>query len=378
MSMEMTVARGCIASPAKSPKIGTPIVQTGKAEPPSPVKRVSASPSKRMDPKSPVRPASPALPGSPRRGHEHCHKPAAESPKAQRPVSPSKPAWGSPAAARAPASPTKLTPAKRRPSAPSTPSTTRVAPSAAGANGPSTPRSAAKAGPATPSRFRQSILGGSPATSYKHSPARRLATPNSVMRTPPPSTPPSRAHLPGLSNSARKASPSPRARALRSAAFRGRKSVGAAVMTGEGGRAFAARRRSSIMAAILPMREDESFDVSTSSANAEDSKLAEQDPSGSGSGGAREGATESAERIQLRLPLSEFLGLVGLKFHDDMSANKRRPTPPALLDLNADNKSEQGKTADTNVMGQVKAEAAAAPMLEALREVSVQRFTSTL
>ncbi|KAI3626363.1 hypothetical protein CBS9595_001724 [Malassezia furfur] len=158
---------------------------------------------------------------------------------------------------------------------------------------PSTPRSAPPVSPrsvpvttppsapqGSPTRFRQSLRGGVPSPHYQHSPARR-----EVPRTPPPGTP---VHF----ATARRASPV-------------RDVVGTRASIGvmEGGASFP---RSPFIHSMLRQRGRPSSPV-------------------------REAVDDSVSDASFHMQLADFLQVVGLKFHEDMTASRSRAERPTEL-----------------------------------------------
>lgn len=202
---------------------------------------------------------------------------------------------------------------------PPLPSTPRSAPAVStprSAPAVSTPRSVPavstppSAGPGSPTRFRQSLRGGVPSPHYQHSPARR-----EVPRTPPPGTP---VHF----ATARRASPV-------------RDVVGTRASIGvmEGGAGFP---RSPFIHSMLRQRGRPSSPV-------------------------REVADESVSDASFHMQLAEFLQVVGLKFHEDMTASRSRAERPTELAV-----------APVSLVDGARLASGAAPMLLTLRNACAE------
>ncbi|WFC93622.1 hypothetical protein MBRA1_000243 [Malassezia brasiliensis] len=189
------------------------------------------------------------------------------------------------------------------------PSTPRSAPPASPRSVPgTTPRSAAQG---SPTRFRQSLRGGVPSPHYQHSPARR-----EVPRTPPPGTP---VHF----ATARRASPV-------------RDVVGARASIGvmEGG--AASFPRSPFIHSMLRQRGRPSSPV-------------------------RETVDDSVSDASFHMQLADFLQVVGLKFHEDMTASRSRAERPSEL-----------AAAPVSLVDGARLASGAAPMLLTLRNACAE------
>ena len=277
-------------------------------------KAARASPDKSLSPRrSPERRQTMVLReemlASPRVDHEDARAPspaADDAPSA--PAPPADAAPPAPADETPPASPQRASmrrTASPVPSLPPLPSTPR---SAGASSAPTTPPASAPLG--TPTRFRQSLRGGVPSPSYRHSPARRLAP-----RTPPQGTP---VHF----ATARRASP------VRGVPGAARASIGA--MEG------ASFPRSPFIHSMLKQRGQRSSPV-------------------------RDVADDSVSEASFHMHLAEFLQVIGLKFHEDMTASRscaERPT--------------ERTPAGVSLLGAARLASGAAPMLLTLRNACVE------
>lgn len=195
--------------------------------------------------------------------------------------------------------------------------------------------------PATPTRFRQSLRGGVPSPAYRHSPAQRTPM---ALKTPPQGT------MPKESATARQASPSPRAKARR-AAHTARSSMDAASQ-------LAARPRSPFIHSMIRQRGARvsrgASPLKGASAEGSDLTL---------------GSADESTETSFHMHLAEFLGVIGLKFHEDMTASRTRPVLPAELE---EEHARRERRAAVSLVDHAKAAAGAAPMLHTLRNACAE------
>ncbi|SPO34584.1 uncharacterized protein PSFLO_00055 [Pseudozyma flocculosa] len=239
------------------------------------------------------------------------------------------------------------------------------------------------------SSFRQSLIGGVESPSYVRSPARRIqASPPKAAAAPATAsistrlatpTKPATSTLPlGLSLSARKRSPSPETKAAKRAAMTaGRKSLGSNLTTASslyrpqpfGTSKDARAARSSIVAAVLPDHsrfKDESFASAPPSDMDEVSDLEVYGDELDNKAG-ESSYSFNDEGAPFHMPLNAFLSHVGVQFHEDMSASRRRPVPARDGDSSTDGEAS-GPKAPVSLVRLVKAACGAVPQLEALRD----------
>ncbi|KAL4400010.1 mitotic spindle assembly checkpoint signaling protein [Malassezia pachydermatis] len=173
---------------------------------------------------------------------------------------------------------------------------------------PASPFSPVKAGPTTPTRFRQSLRGGVPSPEYQHSPARRALT-----------TPPVGTVKPFAT--ARAATPSSQTRAAHA-----RLSEAHTPMY----------PRSPFIHSLIRQRGVRLSSTAPASPHVDTDDV-------------------SLSETSFHMHLADFLGVIGLKFHEDMTASRTKADRPLE------------PTPATTPVEHAKMAGAAVPMLQALR-----------